>query len=125
MATKEIHIRLPLETYERLSHFMKQERFGTNSKAVTYILDQFFQQEIPVVVTDMQRTMEENATIKTQELHIQSLQQEIDTYKDQMKVKDQQIMGLVAVQGQLSSNFQQLSDRIPEKKKSLWTRLLN
>lgn len=114
-----------METYEKLSHFMKNEKLGTNSKAVTYILNQFFQQDVPMVVMDMQQTMEENATIKTQELHIQSLQQEIDTYKDQMKIKDQQIMGLVAVQGQLSSNFKQLSDRIPEQKKSIWKRLLN
>ena len=123
MAMKEIHIRLPVELYEKLSQFMQRENLSTNSKAITYILDQFFQLEhAPVLVEQGERENEDNAMIAKQELHIESLKQEISTYKEQMMIKDRQIMGLVAVQGQLSSNVKQLSERIPEKKKHWWNR---
>lgn len=118
MVDKDIHIRIPQEMFLKVSQFKEKEKLNTNSKAIIAILNLFFQEENTSLI--LPEEIESNATIKSQELHILSLQQQLEHYKEQIKIKDQQIIGLIGAQGQITTQIQSLSERLEPPKNRFW-----
>ena len=121
MALKDIHIRVPQELYEKISQFKEKEKYPTHSKAIVYILQQYLNQpESVILVENMEHTFEEDSQLKSQQLHIHALEQQIEHLKEQMQVKDRQLIGLIATQGQISTQMKTIVQKIEAPKKGLF-----
>ena len=120
MALKDIHIRVPQELYEKVSQFKEKEKYPTHSKAIVSILQQYLTQpESVILVENMEHTFEEDSQLKSQQLHIHALEQQIEHLKEQMQMKDKQLIGLIATQGQISTQMKTIVQKIEAPKKGL------
>ena len=123
MSLKDIHIRVPQELYEKISQFKEKEKYPTHSKAIVSIIQQYLiQPESVILVENMEQNFEENSQLKSQQLHIQSLEQQIEHLKEQIQVKDKQLIGLIATQGKISTQMQTIVQKIEAPKKNIWNR---
>lgn len=121
MTLKDIHIRIPQELYEKITQFKLKEGYPTHSKAIVSILHQYLHKpESVILIEDMEQTFEENAQLKSQQLHIHALEQQVEHLKEQLQIKDKQLMGLIATQGQISSQMKTIVQKIEAPKKGIF-----
>lgn len=121
MSLKDIHIRVPQELYEKISQFKEKEKYPTHSKAIVNILQQYLHQpESVILVENMEHAFEEDSQLKSQQLHIHALEQQIEYLKEQLQIKDKQLIGLIATQGQISTQMKTIVQKIEAPKKGIF-----
>ena len=106
MAEKQIHIRISEELYQELMNYMKMNGITIPSRAIVQLLSQALQRESlsPVLVSEIPST----EIVDTMSPEQKQILKQLEMCQEQIKIKDQQIMGLVAAQTQASKNAKQI-----------------
>lgn len=106
MTEKQIHIRISEEMYQELMNYMKMNGITIPSRAIVQLLSQALHKESlsPVMVSEIPST----DIIETMSPEQKQILKQLEMCQEQIKIKDQQIMGLVAAQAQASKNAKQI-----------------
>lgn len=106
MTEKQIHIRLNEELYQELMNYMKLHGITIPSRAIVQLLSQSLQKEM--MPTEMVSEIPTTELVEVTSPEQKQLLKHLEMCQEQIKIKDQQIMGLVAAQTQASKNAKQI-----------------